>query len=97
MSVSLSTHVLDTERGRPGRGIRVELYRGEDLVAGSETDADGRISPVAGDLEPGAYRLVFHPASPYFRRVELELELDDGHHHVPLLVSSYSCATYRGS
>jgi len=55
------------------------------------------LPPIAGDLEPGAYRLVFHPPSPYFRRVELELELDDGHHHVPLLVSSYSCATYRGS
>ena len=29
MSVSLSTHVLDTERGRPGNGVRVELYRGD--------------------------------------------------------------------
>jgi 5-hydroxyisourate hydrolase-like protein (transthyretin family) len=27
----------------------------------------------------------------------LELELGEGHHHVPLLVSSYSCTTYRGS
>ena len=96
MSVSLSTHVLDTERGRPGEGIRVELWRGDELVAGGETDSDGRISLAEG-LEPGDYRLVFHPASPFFRRVELELELDDGHHHVPLLVSSYSCMTYRGS
>jgi 5-hydroxyisourate hydrolase-like protein (transthyretin family) len=23
--------------------------------------------------------------------------LEDGHYHVPLLVSSYSCTTYRGS
>jgi 5-hydroxyisourate hydrolase len=97
VSVSLSTHVLDTERGRPGEGVRVELYRGKALVAEAETDADGRISPVADGLEPGTYRLVFHPSSPYFRRVELELQLDDGHHHVPLLASSYSCATYRGS
>ena len=97
MSVSLSTHVLDTERGRPGEGVRVELYRDDERVGGGETDADGRISPLAEGLDPGAYRLVFHPASPYFRRVELKLELDDGHHHVPLLVSSYSCATYRGS
>jgi 5-hydroxyisourate hydrolase-like protein (transthyretin family) len=97
VSVSLSTHVLDTERGRPAEGVRVELYRGDERVGGGETGADGRISPLAEGLDPGAYRLVFHPASPYFRRVELELELDDGHHHVPLLVSSYSCATYRGS
>ena len=29
MSVSLSTHVLDTERGRPGSGVRVELRSGD--------------------------------------------------------------------
>ena len=26
-----------------------------------------------------------------------EVELGDGHHHVPLLISSYGCASYRGS
>ncbi len=97
MSISLSTHVLDTEHGRPGTGVRVELYRGDEQLAAGETDDDGRIASLAAELEPGAYRLVFHPSSPYFRRVELELELDEGHHHVPLLVSSYSCTTYRGS
>lgn len=96
MSVSLSTHVLDTERGRPGEGIRVELWRGDELVAGGETDSDGRISLAEG-LEPDDYRLVFHPGSPFVSRVELEIPLDDGHHHIPLLVSSYSCMTYRGS
>ena len=96
MSVSLSTHVLDTERGRPGAGVRVELRRGDRVVASAETDSDGR-ARLAEELEPGRYRLAFEPASPYFRRVELELELEDGHHHVPLLVSSYGCATYRGS
>ena len=97
MSISLSTHVLDTEHGRPGTGVRVELYRGDERLATGETDGDGRIASLVAELEPGAYRLVFHPSSPYFRRVELELELDEGHHHVPLLVSSYSCTTYRGS
>jgi 5-hydroxyisourate hydrolase len=96
VSVSLSTHVLDTERGRPGSGVRVELRCGADLVASAETDSDGR-ARLADELEPGTYSLSFEPPSPYFRRVELQLELDDGHHHVPLLVSSYSCATYRGS
>ena len=96
MAVSLSTHVLDTERGKPGTGVRVELRRGGDVVASAETDGDGR-ARLAEDLEPGRYRLAFEPPSPYFRRVELELELVDGHHHVPLLVSSYGCATYRGS
>ena len=97
MTASLSTHVLDTGEGRPAAGVLVELTRfGERLVTGT-TDADGRIAELATDLEPGAYRLVFHPPSPFFRRVELEVELGEGHHHVPLLVSSFACVTYRGS
>jgi 5-hydroxyisourate hydrolase len=95
--MTLSTHVLDTERGRPASGVRVELYRDDDLVAHGATDEDGRIADLAPELEPGVYRLVFHPPSPFFRRVELEIELGEGHTHVPLLVSSYACATYRGS
>ena len=92
----LSTHVLDTSSGTPAAGVRVELFRGDDLVASAETDGDGRIRELA-DVAAGTYRLVFHPPSPFFTRVELQLELGDGDHHVPLLVSPYSCATYRGS
>ena len=96
MSASLSTHVLDTGRGEPAEGVGVELRRDGALLAAGQTDADGRLG-LADDLEPGAYSLVFHPPSPFFRRVELEVELDDGHYHVPLLVSPYACASYRGS
>ena len=95
--MTVSTHVLDTEQGRPAAGVRVELYRGEELVGSGETDEDGRIRELAADLAPGRYRLVFLPPSPFFTRVELEIELGEGHYHVPLLVSSYACATYRGS
>ena len=94
--MTVSTHVLDTERGRPAAGVRVDLYRGDELVGSAETDDDGRIAELA-DVEPGTYRIVFHPMSPFFRRVELEVELGEGHHHIPLLVSSYACVTYRGS
>jgi 5-hydroxyisourate hydrolase len=96
MSISLSTHVLDTERGQPAKGVRVELWR-DDLVTASDTDADGRIAPLATDLEPGVYRLLFRPASPFFKGIGVEVELEDGHYHIPLLVSSYGCTTYRGS
>ena len=92
----ISTHVLDTATGRPAAGVRVELYRGDELVVGAETDADGRIRELA-DVPPGTYRLVFHPPSPFFRRVELEIELGEGHFHIPLLVSPFGCTTYRGS
>ena len=93
---SLSTPVLDTGAGRPAADVRVELHLGAELLAEAQTDADGR-ARLADDVAPGVYRLVFHPPSPFFRRVELEVELGDGHHHVPLLVSPYSCASYRGS
>jgi 5-hydroxyisourate hydrolase len=97
VSASLSTHVLDTGRGSPAAGVLVELYREGELVGSGRTDADGRIAMLAPSLAPGDYRLVFHPPSPFFRRVELEVKLEDGHYHVPLLVSPYSCASYRGS
>jgi 5-hydroxyisourate hydrolase len=95
----ISTHVLDTERGRPAAGVRVELYRGEDLLATGATDSDGRIPDLAGEVKPGNYRLVFLPvASPFFARIEVEVSLPDtAHVHVPLLLSPYGCTIYRGS
>ena len=68
----------------------------DEQIADTTTDADGR-ARLAEELEAGTYRIVFHPRRPFFRRVELEIELADGHYHVPLLVSPYSCVTYRGS
>jgi 5-hydroxyisourate hydrolase len=95
--ISVSTHVLDTGLGAPAAGVHVELWRGETRIAVGATDADGRIGSLAEELEPGPYRLVFHPPSLFFERVELQVALEDGHYHVPLLVSAYSCASYRGS
>ena len=97
MSVSISSHVLDTGTGRPAVGVRIELVQESSVVAHAVTDSDGRVPQLAGDLEPGTYSLVFHPPSPFFTRVELQVELADGHHHLPLLVSPYGCVTYRGS
>ena len=93
----ISTHVLDTGRGAPAAGIRVQLFRGDELVAEGETDGDGRIRELAG-VEPGTYRIVFHADSPFFKRVEAEIEIEAGRdYHVPLLLSPYACAIYRGS
>jgi 5-hydroxyisourate hydrolase len=97
VSASLSTHVLDTSTGRPAAGVRVELWRDGELVSWGDTDGDGRIHELALDLSPGAAEIVFHPPSRFFHRVALEVVLEDGHHHVPLLVSPYGCASYRGS
>lgn len=64
----LSTHVLDIERGRPGAGVRVQLYRiGPDgtrtQLAETRTNEDGRTDAplLAGAaMRPGTYELVFH-------------------------------------
>ncbi|HZO97723.1 MAG TPA: hydroxyisourate hydrolase [Gaiellaceae bacterium] len=97
--MTLSTHILDTEIGEPAAGVRVGLYRGSDLISLQETDDDGRIANlVEAPLEPGEYRLAFYVSGSFFERVELTLALvEDRHYHVPLLLSSYACATYRGS
>lgn len=101
MSCSVSTHVLDTAAGRPAAGVTVELFVAGDgyvrCLASAATDADGRIAPLCEGLDAGTYLLVFHPPSPFFTRVELQVELGEGHYHVPLLVSPYGCASYRGS
>jgi 5-hydroxyisourate hydrolase len=88
--------VLDTAAGRPAADVLVTLHHGDEQLAFAHTDGDGR-ARLADGLDAGTYRLVFHPPSAFFRRVELEVALDDGHYHVPLLVSPYSCASYRGS
>jgi 5-hydroxyisourate hydrolase len=95
----ISTHVLDTELGEPAAGMKVGLYRGNDLVSLQETDEDGRIAELADPLEPGEYRIVFYIERGFFEKVELTIAIADvhRHYHVPVLVSSYQCTIYRGS
>ena len=99
---TLSTHVLDVTTGAPAAGATVELYRDGAMVGASTTDADGRIAALGAELAPGRYRLVFETGS-YFSaqrsflvRVSLDIDLPSGHSHVPLLVSPFSCVSYRG-
>jgi 5-hydroxyisourate hydrolase len=96
----ISTHILDTELGEPGAGIRVGLYRGDELLSLQETDEDGRISDLSEgqSLGPGPYRLVFYVSSGFFDRVEATIVVDPSErYHVPLLLSPYSCVIYRGT
>jgi 5-hydroxyisourate hydrolase len=75
----VSTHVLDTMRGVPAAGVRVELHVVRDgtrhRLASATTNADGRTDAplLSGDrLETGIYELTFH-AGDYFRRAGMEL------------------------
>jgi len=101
---TISTHVLDTEQGRPAPGVQVELYRIDDdietLVGAGTTDDDGRIRSVLYEaLEIGTYRLAFELDGRFFRHASVTFVVDDAgrSYHVPLLMAPYSLATYRGS
>ena len=66
----ISTHVLDTAKGRPAAGVGVVLERAEganrwQTLASGSTDVDGRLRtlwPESTPLVPGVYRLVFDTA-----------------------------------
>ena len=63
----LTTHVLDTARGVPAEGLRIDLYRlaGDErthlktLVTNDDGRTDEQILPEA-EFSPGTYELVFH-------------------------------------
>ncbi len=109
---TISTHVLDTTRGEPAAGVAVTLWRleGNQHVSQgtSETDADGRIAQLGdGQVTAGTYRLSFEVGAYYKRkgtaaflqRATLDFEITDPkrRYHIPLLMSPFSCASYRGS
>jgi 5-hydroxyisourate hydrolase len=94
----ISTHVLDTSRGRPASGVPVSLERGADVVGSAVTDSDGRVSSF-GPVTPGEYRLVFDTAafSDFFPRVSVDFTVGAERLHVPLLLNPFGYSTYRGS
>ncbi len=67
---TISTHVLDTELGRPAAGVHVSLYKlGEDgrpiRLTQALTDADGRVRDLLErPMSAGTYRLEFNLARP---------------------------------
>ncbi|MDQ3811731.1 MAG: hydroxyisourate hydrolase [Chloroflexota bacterium] len=104
---TLSTHVLDIERGVPAVDVAIAVYRERECIAAARTNEDGRVPDLAR-LEAGAYRIEFDAAgyfaargvqSPFLRRVSLEFQVDANarHYHLPLLLSPYACTSYRGS
>lgn len=75
---AITTHVLDTSRGRPAQNVAVELHRVADessqVIGRSATDADGRVRdllPAGHPLETGVYRLDFDTGA-YFAASGIE-------------------------
>lgn len=95
-----------------GVQLWLEDAGGEALFAG-ETNADGRCPELRErmpELVPGRYALTFAVAEyfagegvaladpPFLGDVRIAFGVaEDGHYHVPLLVSPFAYSTYRGS
>ncbi len=109
----ITTHVLDTARGRPAAGLAVALAmqtgEGWTDIAAAPTDVDGRVAnllPAGVARAAGVYRLRFEIAD-YFGRqgtpsfypyADVVFTIEaEGRYHVPLLLSPFGYSTYRGS
>lgn len=111
--MSISTHVLDTARGRPAAGLAVTLsYRRGNgawsVVGRGVTDDNGRVADLSsGAVEAGDFRLEFATAAyfnasgtaAFYPEVSVVFTVTDAgaHHHVPLLLSPFGYSTYRGT
>lgn len=71
----LTTHILDTAHGCPGKGIALRLYRDDMLLFSGKTNDDGRCDhPLLSDKEfkAGKYRIEFEVAK-YFKKMGVKL------------------------
>jgi 5-hydroxyisourate hydrolase len=100
----ITTHVLDTAQGRPAAGVRVRLWRGEELLFDGATDSDGRARLLDPEKTQSAiYRVTFDTGSynpgGFFPEATIVFRITEPaqHHHVPLLLSPFGYSTYRGS
>ena len=109
----ITTHVLDTSRGKPAEGVAISLHRhipdGWDMIAKGITNADGRIADLLAKeivLPVGMYKLKFETATyfaatstkTFYPVVEIIFDLTTAeHYHVPLLLNPFGYSTYRGS
>jgi 5-hydroxyisourate hydrolase len=93
----ISTHILDTARGKPAAHVPVKLERQEatgvwHLLSSAHTDSDGRCAqllPPDHPLPSGPYRLLFDTASYYnaqkldglYPVVEITFQVREGESH----------------
>ena len=105
---TISTHVLDTERGVPAAGVHVTLYRLDVAAAPIRmtqalTNADGRVADLLDrPLQTGDYRIEFdiaHEGGSFFTKLAVDLRVTDPErsYHIPMLLAPYSMTIYRGT
>jgi 5-hydroxyisourate hydrolase len=110
--MGISTHILDTSRGRPAEGVEVILYNqlanGWSELARGTTNSDGRVKPLLETIPAvGIYRIAFEVGR-YFEKlgidafyprvtIDFSIKAASDHYHVPLLLNPFGYSTYRGS
>lgn len=107
----ITTHVLNLTTGLPAIGLKIRLEYLENSnwkhINQGETNSDGRIENLMDKgiaAKKGTYKIRFETGE-YFKgetfypysEIVFEVKNNDGHFHVPLLVSPYGLSTYRGS
>jgi 5-hydroxyisourate hydrolase / 2-oxo-4-hydroxy-4-carboxy-5-ureidoimidazoline decarboxylase len=109
----ITTHVLDTSTGIPGKdiSIRLQAYKNNSwlTIAQGITNNDGRIPDLLAQertLQPEMYKMVFDTGN-YYKKQKIKTfypiveiifnTFDTEHYHVPLLVNPFGYSTYRGS
>jgi 5-hydroxyisourate hydrolase len=109
----ITTHILDTTKGKPVAGVTIVLYRGDNdewaEMARGVTNADGRIAGLLDKqtiLPSGIYKLRFetkdyfdkNKIDTFYPYIEIVFDIAaQEHYHVPLLLNPFGYSTYRGS
>ena len=112
-AAEISTHVLNISQGKGGADVPVTLSKQASdgswqTVASSLTQSNGRAEDFGNpeNLTPGVYLLSFDVAQYYAGKsdtffpvitVAFNVTEQDGHYHVPVLLSAYGYSTYRGN
>jgi 5-hydroxyisourate hydrolase len=109
----ITTHILDTSKGKAAEGVIIILYGGENdewtELARGKTNTDGRITDWLNKddlLKYGIYKMRFetkdyfdkNQIKTFYPYIEIIFEIESGqHYHIPLLLNSFGYTTYRGS
>jgi 5-hydroxyisourate hydrolase len=109
----ITSHILDTTRGKPASNIIIVLYRGENdqwtEIARGKTNNDGRLVDLLNNddvLQIGIYKMRFETKD-YFDKdriptfypyVEIVFDIQSTDHYlIHLLLNQFGYSTYRGS
>lgn len=109
----ITTHILDTTKGRTAQGVTIILYQGGNdewkEMARGITNADGRIPDLLKKdvlLQYGIYKMRFETKdyfdkdsiATFYPYVEIIFDITTKeHYHIPLLLTPFGYSTYRGS